>query len=402
MKFDLLFAEIIIAESDGELSRRMHVVMQSAGYSVRTVSNSSALFETVRKRQPNLLLLGAGLNDGFDVIRSLKADASLPFIPVIFIAKSAERTPIAAALNAGADDFILTPIDHAELLMRARSMLRLKASSDKLAELNATLEQKVIERTQQLEKVYDQMRHAEKLASLGRLAASIAHEINNPLAAILTYLDLIKMQLSPDSPVREDVQIVEHQVNAIGRLVRDLRDFSKPPRKDRAPVLLNSVVENVLLLTGKDLEHRKIRVERDLDASLPPVLASSEQIGEILLNLVMNARDAMPQGGALRIRTNSSDQCSRVQVSDTGSGIEPDALERIFEPFFTTKGEHGTGLGLSIAYSIVQDHGGYLKVQSVPAQGTTFTLGLPGMEKAQEGISCQECSLRELCMAGGG
>ena len=399
MKFDLLFADIIIADNDPDLLRRMRIVMLSAGYSVHTLQECAAVLASVRKQPPDLLLLGADLKDasGYDLMRTLRADASVPFIPIIFIAKSDQHADVATALNAGADDFIRLPVDNPELLVRTRALLRLKASSDYLAQLNVTLEEKVRQRTQQLEKIYEQLRHTEKLASLGRLAASIAHEINNPLAAILTYLGLIEVQTPKDSPVQEDVQIIQRQVNAIARLVRDLRDFSKPPRKERAPLVLNSVLEEVLVLTGKDLEGRNIQVQRQLDPDLQPILASSEQMGEIFLNLIMNARDAMSAGGILQVSSFSFDSCSQVQITDTGDGMPADVLERIFEPFFTTKGDHGTGLGLSVSYSIVQDHGGYLQVRSAPGQGATFMLGLPGLEKTNRGINCLVCPVREPC-----
>ena len=394
--FDSLFAEIIVTVDDPDLLRRIRAVLQPAGYTVRTAQSGAIALKAKQERPPALFLIGDPVEgaDSFSLVRSLKAGQ--PFVPVIFMA-AGENGAMATALNAGADEFIRLPIDNAELLARTRAMLRLKSTTDHLTDLNASLEQKVVERTRQLEKIHDQLHHAEKLASLGRLAASIAHEINNPLAAMMTYLDLIGMQLPADSPIQEDVRVIQRQANHIAQLVRNLRDFSKPPKKEHAPLVLNSMLEEVLTLASKDLEKNKIQVSWQLAPDLLPVMASAEQLSQIILNLVINARDAMPAGGKLHLRSSPFDACSRIDICDTGSGIEPDQLERIFEPFFTTKGENGTGLGLSVSYSIMQDHGGFIHVDSTPGQGTTFKLGLPGMDRLEQGANCQDCPLKQAC-----
>jgi len=372
----LLFADILLVSDDTSLVRSLRMVLQAAGYIARSASNGESALDMIEAKPPDLIILDTHLPSlsGYDVARRLKANAN-PFIPIIMMGDAPHKA--ALSLNAGADDFLHKPFDNAEVLLRVRAMLRLKHTTDQLAELNATLERKVIERTRQLEEAHAQLRHAEKLASLGRLAASLAHEINNPLTGILSYAYLIKAELPPDSAVQEDMAMIERQLNAIAQIVQRLRDFSKPPRKERRRIVLNDVVEEVLALTGKELEKNRIRVVRQLNPHLPPVLASAEQMGEVLLNLVINARDAMTQGGTLTIRTNATDSHVQVHVTDTGEGIPPQVMERLFEPFFTTKGERGTGLGLSICYSIVQDHHGIINVESKPGQGTTFTVQLP-------------------------
>lgn len=375
-KLGSLFAEILIIDADAAFARSLRLVLQAAGYVVRYATSGEAALDLISAAPPDLILLATQLPglSGYDVARRIKTEAEI-FIPIIMMGKAAEET--ALSLNAGADEFVRKPLENAEVLMRIRAMLRLKQTTDELAGLNATLEQKVIARTRQLEEAHAQLRHAEKLASLGRLAASLAHEINNPLTGILNYAYLIKAELPPDSAVQEDMAMIERQINAIAQIVQRLRDFSKPPRKERHMVNLNAVVEEVLALTRKDLEKNRIRIVRDLDPALPPVLASPEQIGEVLLNLVINARDAMEQGGTLTVRTRPADNQVHLEVADTGDGIPPEVMERIFEPFFTTKGERGTGLGLSICYSIIQDHHGTISIDSQPGQGATFTIKLP-------------------------
>ncbi len=379
MRLGPLFADIMIVDEDPDFVRPVRRVLQAAGYTVRTASSGEAAIEAVQARPPDLILLDTTLPgmDGYELVRRLRAEASLPFIPIIMVTAENGQGSLAAALNAGADDFIYHREDNVELLTRVRAMLRLKSTTDALAELNATLEQKVVERTRELEEAHARLHHAEKLSSLGRMAASIAHEINNPLTGLLSYVHLIKRALPDDSEILPDVLLVEQQVNAIAGLVRQLRDFSKPPRKERRLVILNTALEDVLALMHSELLKHRIEVVRAFDAALPPILASAEQMREVLLNIILNAQDAMPEGGTLTVRTSADDTWVQAQVTDTGTGIAPEIMERIFEPFFTTKGEHGTGLGLAICHSIIQDHGGDILVESREGQGTTFTVQLP-------------------------
>jgi signal transduction histidine kinase len=374
-----LFSDILVVDEATDFVRSIRSVLQSAGYIVRSVSNGAAALEAARSDPPDLILLSASLPDmtGYEVARQLKSDQSSSFIPVIMTAP-AEGADVAAALNAGADEFIGKPVDNAELLIRIRAMLRMKDITDDLTELNATLDQKVEERTRQLEEAHAKLRHNEKLSALGRLSASVAHEVNNPLGAIMAHIYLLKQDL-PDktSSLWESLDVIEHEVDVIADLVDQLRSFSKPPRKERRPVNLNEVVENVMTLAGKELQKQHIDVTLDLQGPLSLVEASEDQLEEVFMNLVLNARDAMPEGGELMICTQEDDSCVQAQVIDTGQGIDPEIEDRIFEPFFTTKGEKGTGLGLAISHSIVDEHNGEIEVESEVGRGTTFNLRLP-------------------------
>lgn len=377
-KFGTLFADILVLGPDAELVRAVRPVLQAAGYTVRSLNPGEEPLESVRLIPPDLILLDWNLpdTDGLQLIRLLKSDPVLPFIPLIATTVDPTKEKVTAALDAGADEFIAQPIDNVELLTRVRAMLRLKAVTDELAELNATLEQKVIERTRELEQAQATLRHNEKLAALGRMAASIAHEINNPLSAILLNLYLLQQNPS-DQTTRESLHVIQQQVEAIARLTEQLRNFARPPRKERRKVAINEIIENILSLVGKELQKQKIQVERKLDPNVPPIVAAPDQIGEVLMNLIVNARDAMPEGGTLSICTGADCNGVYVCVADTGVGIPAEILPRVFEPFFTTKAEHGTGLGLAISHSIMQEHGGEISVESQVGQGTKFTLHFP-------------------------
>lgn len=378
-----MFSDVLVISSADEFVRRVRAVLLAAGYTVRSSGAAADGLQAARRAPPDLIIQDAHPpdGDGYAVVRALKADTGRPFLPIIMVSSQEDPVDIAAALDAGADEFMLRSASNVELLTRVRAMLRLKRATDALVELNATLEQKVIDRTRELEKAMASLHHAEKLASLGRMGAAIAHEINNPVTGILGLLELIREDCPAHCPVNPNLQAdlskVEQQIRIIAKLVQNLRDFAKPPRRERRPVVLNAVVEDVLALAGKQLQGRQIRVERALDPDLPPVMASPEQLGEVLLNLILNAQDAMPEGGVLTIHTFRNDGGVCVQVADTGTGLSPEALEHLFEPFFTTKGEHGTGLGLAICHSIVRDHRGDIVVESERGQGTRFTVELP-------------------------
>jgi two-component system NtrC family sensor kinase len=229
---------------------------------------------------------------------------------------------------------------------------------------------------------------SEKMSALGRLAASIAHEINNPLQAIQGCLTLVGEEMAAQQ--RRDklaryLGIVDSEIERIAAIVRRMRDFYRPARKALEPTDLHGVLADVLELSSKQLQHGDVAVERDWAADLPRVQANSDHLRQVFLNLLLNALDAMPEGGRLRIATsldeiqgegNQLRQAVQVVFSDTGAGMSQEAQAQLFEPFFTTKPD-GTGLGLSIIYQIIQAHSGQIEVESQKGEGTTFTILLP-------------------------
>lgn len=376
----LLFAEILIADTVTSSALEMRTVLQNVGYIVRRVASGQAVLDEVRHNAPDLILLAMALPDmdGYTVVRQLRSIQHAAFVPIIMLADENNQDAIAAAMNAGADEVLVKPVSNAELLLRVRVMLRLKQTTDALTELNATLEQKVVERTQALEEAHARLRHAEKLAALGNLAASVAHDINNPLTGILTYLYLMKQSVPVESEIHKDLELIERQAQVIAQLVKQLQSFSRPPRKDKRLVGLGAVLGDILALIEHDLRKRDIKVSCECACNVPDVLAAPDQLSEVFMNLIVNARDAMPSGGALKIHADvDANNTVLVRVSDTGPGIAPEIMAHLFEPFHTTKGENGTGLGLAICYRIIEEHGGEIWVESQPGQGTTFLVRLP-------------------------
>jgi PAS domain S-box-containing protein len=236
-----------------------------------------------------------------------------------------------------------------------------------------------------------QARHVEKLAVLGSLAAGIAHEINNPIGIILSRIELMLMDIGDQGTSAQsaaDLETLHRQATRLGHIAQGLLSFGRQHQPDRRPVDLSEIVEDTLLLTGKQLGRDGIHIVTDLDPGLPRVWGDATALEQVLMNLLLNGRDAMPTGGTLRIETGpASDQpgAVRLVVADTGVGMTPEVLAKLAEPFFTTKAA-GTGLGLSVSYTIIREHGGTVHTESAPGRGTTFTITLPAMSEPAAGV----------------
>jgi len=259
-----------------------------------------------------------------------------------------------------------------------------------------TLEQRVEQKTRELKRAHEHALHTEKMASIGKMAAVLAHEINNPLSGILTYAKLLRKwidreelerQKTPGEPgvrryreICESLDLIANESRRCGDLVRNLLTFSRTTPMNLQATDLNQVIERSLRLVQHQLDLASIQVQLQLDPNLPQVLCDAAQIEQVILALVMNAMDALPQGGNLWITTSFSREhsCVRILVRDDGSGIAPEILPHLFEPFLTTKETgRGVGLGLAISHSILERHNGSIEVESEIGRGTTFTVTLP-------------------------
>jgi signal transduction histidine kinase len=223
---------------------------------------------------------------------------------------------------------------------------------------------------------------AAKLAAVGEMAAGVAHELNNPLTTVSGFSELVLGELPADSPHREELEMVLREAKRASEVVRRLLDFSRQGERMRASGDLNEIVTDVVALTRHLIQTNSVELTLELDKELPWASIDNNQMKQVLLNLIHNALQAMPNGGDLQVKTFSAEREERkwvvLHVKDSGVGIPTDDQGRIFEPFFTTKGNRGgTGLGLSVTYGIVTDHGGTIEVTSEPKQGSTFTVWLP-------------------------
>ncbi|HSB60973.1 MAG TPA: ATP-binding protein, partial [Vicinamibacteria bacterium] len=226
----------------------------------------------------------------------------------------------------------------------------------------------------------EQLQHSEKMASIGILAAGVAHEVNTPLAGISSYTQLLKGQLESRDPRTALLDKIEKQSFRAAKIINNLLNFSRSSGAEMERLDVNKALLDVISLIEHQLQGSKIRVRKDLSPNLPPVRGNENRIQQVFFNLILNARDAMPRGGWLTLRTSADGESVVVEVSDTGVGIRREDVKRIYDPFFTTKGiGRGTGLGLSVSYGIVQEHGGAILVDSVPGKGTSFQVALPAL-----------------------
>lgn len=261
----------------------------------------------------------------------------------------------------------------------------LHSAEQKLVEWSNTLEQKVEEKTHELQQAQAQVLHMEKMASLGKLSSMIAHELNNPLSGILTYAKLIRKRLGrPDltaeqlAAIDRDLTLISDESKRCGDIVRNLLFFARGQSGSFAPCYVREVAEKALRLIQHQIDMQRIEVTQVFPESPIEVICDQNQIQQVLLALMMNAVEAMPDGGDLRLTLTDIGEDVRIEVRDTGVGIPVEDLPRIFEPFYTTKESgFGTGLGLSIVYGILRSHGGDIAVESTLGIGSTFTIILP-------------------------
>jgi two-component system NtrC family sensor kinase len=265
--------------------------------------------------------------------------------------------------------------------------LQLRSANEEIVAWARTLEDRVDQKTRELKRAHDHMLHVEKMASIGKMAAVVAHEINNPLSGILTYAKLLRKWLDrgetegdKHDEAMQCLELIAAESRRCGDLVKNLLTFSRTAPMNVETTDLNAVMDRSVRLVQHQLELNGVQLQLDLANDLPRVQCDPAQIEQVVLALVMNSIDAMPRGGNLWLRTriNESRDEVEIQVRDDGIGIPADILPQLFEPFLTTKESgHGVGLGLAISRGIIERHNGHIEVQSEAGKGTTFTITLP-------------------------
>jgi C4-dicarboxylate-specific signal transduction histidine kinase len=272
-------------------------------------------------------------------------------------------------------------------------------------EITRRLEQMVEDRTRQLKETHEKLLHQDKMSSLGKLSASVVHEINNPIAGILNLVMLMKRVMNEQALSAKDVDqfkfylnLMETETRRTGRIVSNLLAFSRQSKMEMKSVNINRLIEQTLLINANLLMIAGVKVEKHLSPDLPDLIGSEDQLLQVFMNLVSNAAQAMEskEKGVLSITTNHSSKQNAIliQIEDTGVGIPEKDMSRLFEPFFTTKKGKGVGLGLSVAYGIIQEHRGSIYVQSKIGAGTTFQVKLPVRSSIDE--ASREGGQREL------
>jgi signal transduction histidine kinase len=269
----------------------------------------------------------------------------------------------------------------------ARMSDKLREDKDAIDNYVRSLE----ESNRQLQLAQDQVIRSEKLSSVGRLAAGVAHEIGNPIGIILGYVEILRQQISEVPDTHEPLERLETEVMRIDTIIRELLSFSRPSTLNLQPIQVNSVIQEATTIISHQKGFQGIKLKLILDESLPSIMADERLLQQVFINLFINAMDAMPEGGELSVSSEYRSMSNHgpldftlpqdgvtILVSDSGTGIDQMHLEKIFDPFYSTKSPgKGTGLGLSVCHRIIESLGGVIRVQSIPDQGTTFTIILP-------------------------
>ncbi|WP_049975526.1 response regulator [Chthoniobacter flavus] len=364
---------------------------------LRKLTDPTRILEEFEAFQPDLIITDIEMPemDGIQLVEQIRnylpREACLP----ILVLTGAQDPQIKRrALIAGATDILFKPFDSSEMQMRVRSLLQTRMQYLEIEAQNRVLEQKVTERTVELQKALTelqtnqrQMVQQERFRAFGEMAGGVCHDFNNALMAIIGYTELL-LQNAELIDDRELLREYLKTMNIAGRdashVVSRLRDFYRPREENDVftAVDVNDLIEEIVPLTkpkwhGQALESgRTIRVDLELQ-KLPPVLGNSSELRETLMNLVFNAVDAMPKGGTITLRTVPLEDAIRIEVADTGTGMTEEVRQRCLEPFFSTKGDDGTGLGLAMSFGIVRRHEGTMDIETVLGEGTTFVITLP-------------------------
>jgi signal transduction histidine kinase len=415
---------LVVDDDDGGRYLKAHV-LRKHGYHVAEASTGMAAIEQCCARTPDLVMLDVRLPDisGIEVSRRIKA--THPGIVVLqtsaAVTSSHDR---ASALDGGADGFLVEPIEPEELLATARSLLRMRGAEQALRRLNESLELLIAERTRELtesnrrleiesaelRKTEEVLWHTQKLEAVGQLTGGIAHDFNNLLAVIVGSMEMIQaaFESGGDLPRAKILRLLKASEAATGRatkLTQQLLAFAR-----RSTFTLDIVSLDEVLVACEPFLRRALGdsnvLEFNFEPDLWPARIDTSQFEAAVLNLVVNARDAMPQGGQLEIATSNvvidAAEARRspdltvgayvlVRIADTGTGMDPDVAAHAFEPFFTTKEVgRGTGLGLSQVYGFIKQSGGHVVIDSAPGVGTTFRLYLPRCDQIRR-ISDSEC-----------
>ncbi|MFN2475370.1 MAG: sensor histidine kinase [Chthoniobacterales bacterium] len=373
-------------------------VLQRLGYTnLESINDPRQILEKIESYSPDLLLLDLAMPDvdGFEVLQLLrKSSGAASRLPVIVITGDATRANKRRALASGATDLLAKPFDPSEANMRIRNILERQMLQAEIEEQNRVLEQRVSERTQQLEHALDDLKAAQRqmlnqarLNAFAEMAGGVVHDFSNALMAVIGYSEMLLTSegraLSDRATTLDYLRIINTAGRDAAEVVSRLRDFYRPRATAESQVVdLQEVVRLAVLMTQpkwKDPNRARgtdITIDVELDY-LPSMQGNPAELREMMTNLIFNAVDAMPNGGTLTFRTSEKLGSVVLEVTDTGAGMSPEVRSRCLDPFFSTKGDKGTGLGLAMVFGIVQRQQGEIEIESAPGAGTTFRIALP-------------------------
>ena len=397
--------KVLIAEDDSASRMALRAVLQKWDHEVVVAEDGNQAWELLQTENPKLAILDwmmPGI-EGIELCRRIREKADCDYVYVILLTAKVEKEDIVAGLDAGADDYITKPFDREVLRSRVAVGARIVQYETLLAEKNDQLQRYGSEMGKLAEERSKQLVHAERMATVGLLSAGIAHEINNPATFIAGnvqtlgkfYEDvepILRERTQQDCENTEKLEFILHEmpkavegirngVRRISHIVTGLKSFCRKNENSVAACDINTCIEQALELCHNALKYH-VTIEKDLADNLPGIMADSQQIEQVLINLFVNAADAMMEKGqgTLSIKTQSTDNSVVVKISDTGPGIPDDKLDDIWQPFFTTKPpDKGTGLGLFTVRGIIENHEGLLSLENKSSGGAEFTITLPAV-----------------------
>ncbi len=382
--------KILIIDDERMILELTSMVLDRRGFEVQTVDNAADGYEIIERERPALVLLDYMMPrvNGLDALKEIRARFPDTYV-VMFTGKGSEEVAV-ELMKAGASDYILKPFSNAKLVERIESVLRVRSIEmrnrelvqeqkkllDEIERWNRELEQRVAQKSAELEQAHHEILLTEKLASLGHLSAGMAHEIRNPLNSISLFAQVLTSGLKNDPEMKSYSEKIVNEVERIDAILVKLLSTSKRANFQLRSIRLDEVIEASLLPFLAQIEAQEVDLQKTLQDNTPSILADADELGQVFSNLFANALFEMKQGGSLSVALECDDSEALITISDTGDGIPEEHMNKIFDPFFTTK-ERGTGFGLSVVLRIVKTYSGRIHVESEPGQGTTFQVWLP-------------------------
>ncbi|PYM21275.1 MAG: hypothetical protein DMD81_00005, partial [Candidatus Rokuibacteriota bacterium] len=374
-------ARILVVDDDPANVRLLERLLHGAGFpDVTGTTDARQALSRYRSTRPDLVMLDLMMPhvDGLTVLAQLRAEiGDDDYVPIVILTADATLEAKRRALGAGATDFLTKPFEHFEILLRVRNLLSSRRLYLEVERHNRSLEATVRERTERL-------LQSEKVATMGSLLAGVAHELNNPLAALSGQAQLLREEATDPQVVRRADKIFEASDRCV-RIVRNFLALARQQQPERGRVGLNEVVRGAVELLAYELKTDSVEVVLDLGTDLPVLWADQHQFHQVLVNLLANAhyavrRHTSPRRISVTTRYEPHRNRVRLEIVDSGPGMAPDVKEKVFQPFFTTKpvGE-GTGLGLSLCRGMIDEHGGTIKLESEPGQGCRAVIELPAV-----------------------
>lgn len=386
-------SNVLIVDDEPSIRKTCHAFLRGAGHDVESAESAVTALKKLQKDTFDVVLSDIAMPglSGIELMKHIRENS--PMTQVIIITGEPSLETATEAVRAGAIDYLIKPVGKQILLKTVQQALRVHNLERDNRNYRETLETLVEERTRQLSRALEQVRKSqqemirqERLNALGQMASGIAHDFNNALMAIIGYTDVLMKEreqgaISPKL-LDESLQIIRDAAGDASEVVRRLRQFYKPePNVLRTGVNLSALLENIRELTRprweQDAAARGAAITFEIDCGASASVAGHEpELREVFMNLILNAVDAMPDGGHLHIAAREDGNHILLKFCDTGSGMSENVRLRCLEPFFTTKGQLGSGLGLAVCHGIIQRHGGSIGIESRPGAGSTFSIRL--------------------------